>query len=139
MQLVVEGRVDVRRDAFVERPRSLAAEQDPTVGDCRAAHAELLATARQQLTALPPEALGADLRLAVAPALITAGERAVVRVPDCDRAGIELRDELRSDCVLMAVPLIDGLVHPVKLAHRDRVEADTGPGRRDRVRERRQE
>src|SRR5436190_16626565 len=88
---------------------------------------------------LTSEALRADLRFAVIPALVGAGERAVVRVPHGDRAGVELGDQLRRDRVLGAVALIHRVVQPVELTHRNRVETDPGAGGRDGRREGRQE
>src|SRR5712692_7310480 len=73
--------MEIPRDPLMEQARTLAAIEQAAFGHRRATQAQLLAAVREKLSIDATEALGADLSRSMAPPLVGAGERPIVRIP----------------------------------------------------------
>src|SRR6266511_2176520 len=138
VNLVRKRRMHIGRDSLVEELRTLTAEQEASRRDRRATHSKLFAAPREKLVVIRAETLGTDFRLPVAPALVMTGERPVVEVPHSNRAGVELADEFFRHLRFATVACVDSIMQPAELVHGNRVEANSRPCRRDRMRKWRQ-
>src|SRR5205085_10432226 len=118
MELVCQRRMYIGSDLFVEHPCPLAAEQQLSVGDGRAADAEGCAASSEPLLVLGGQRLVVEDRLAVPPALVVATEVAVIAVPGGDRALIELGDQIIADGPSSRLRIVR-VVQPAKLMHGD--------------------
>src|SRR6266536_1351700 len=122
MELVGNGRMNVRCDPLVEHLRPLAAEEQTSFGHGWPAHAQLVTAAGKQLAVLAVKAFRADLRLPVAPARVSTRKRSVIRVPHGDRTRVQCCNNLLVDSAFVATAPVDRLMQPRELLHWNAIE-----------------
>src|SRR5712692_704206 len=127
--------MEIPRDPLMEQARTLAAIEQAAFGHRRATQAQLLAAVREKLSIDATEALGADLSRSMAPPLVGAGERPIVRIPHGDSPRVEPAGQFLTDGALPPISSVHGVVEPRELVHRNRVETEAISHRGNRPRE----
>src|SRR5207253_8150645 len=137
MELVVEGRVKIRRDQRVQPGTLLGVEPEASTVVARPPDAEPLAQRQHARARLANERLVVEDSLALAPARVRTQERAVVAIPHGKPASVQAIEDPICGPALTALAVVLG-VELGQGRHRQRVEAPAVACPPDRARERRE-